>query len=504
MHSQGQGGGGRAAAAAVRAGWSATAAAQPINAHRGATLSIDGTAHAAERFAIDFVQLGDNSSLVQGDPTQNESFGYFGDEIYSAAPGKVVALQDDQPEGSPGVLPPGQTVQTAGGNYVVVDIGKGRYAFYAHMQPGSLKVKVGDTVKTGQVLGLLGNTGNTDGAHLHFHIMDGPSPLLSNGLPFVFTQFTGEGVVTDEQALVEVPRSRRSTPSALTGTHTKEMPLNLEVVGFGGVSEVAGRTSRLRRPWRWRSTSTQRHGPFPGTLDPRSIAQYAAATNDTNPPVVAGDAVPATFPVILIFDAQWAANAAVPKSVYRSGRNGVHGEHEVLLHRPLVPGEALETFSEPFAVRNTRAGARVVLHMEQYGADGALAAEHWWTIFFPGCDELADVGPEPPDHTFPEAAREHLVGSVTQHVDARHRHPVRRGVERLVGAPLRPRVRAAGRASTTCSRTGSARWRCARRPRSGMVAGGDPSRVRRVAVRFASPTRLDEDLTVDVYDASDH
>ena len=64
----------------------------PINAHRGATLSVDGTAHAAERFAIDFVQLGDNGSLVQGDPTQNESFGYFGDEIYSAAPGKVVAL----------------------------------------------------------------------------------------------------------------------------------------------------------------------------------------------------------------------------------------------------------------------------------------------------------------------------------------------------------------------------------------------------------------------------
>ncbi len=162
----------------------------------------------------------------------------------------------------------------------------------------------------------------------------------------------------------------------------------------------------------------QRHGPFAGTLDRSVIAQYAAATNDTNASVLAGDAVPATFPVILIFDAQWAANAAVPKSVYQSGRNGVHGEHEVLLHRPLVPGEALETFSEPFAVRNTRAGARVILHMEQYGADGALAAEHWWTIFFPGCDELADVGPEPPDHTFPEPARGHLVGSVTQHVDA--------------------------------------------------------------------------------------
>ena len=205
---------------------------QPINAHRGATLSVNGTAHAAERFAIDFVQLGPNRSLAQGDPSNNENFGYYGDEIHAAAAGKVVATQDDQPTETPGQLPSGQTVQTAGGNYVVVDIGHGRYTFYAHMQPGSLKVKVGDAVKTGQVLGLLGNTGNTDSAHLHFHVMDGPSPLLSNGLPFVFTKFTGEGVVTDEQALAKFQVTPVDT-SASTGTHENEMPLDLEVVGFG-------------------------------------------------------------------------------------------------------------------------------------------------------------------------------------------------------------------------------------------------------------------------------
>jgi murein DD-endopeptidase MepM/ murein hydrolase activator NlpD len=122
-------------------------------------------------------------------------------------------------------------VQTAGGNYVVIDIGKGRYAFYAHMLPDSLKVKLGDAVKTGQVIGLLGNTGNSDGAHLHFHIMDGPSPLLSNGLPFVFDEFTGEGLVTDETALVSLQPAPVDT-SALSGTHKNQMPLNLEVVAF--------------------------------------------------------------------------------------------------------------------------------------------------------------------------------------------------------------------------------------------------------------------------------
>jgi acyl dehydratase len=244
----------------------------------------------------------------------------------------------------------------------------------------------------------------------------------------------------------------------------------------------------------------QRHGPFPGTLDRATVDQYARATNDTSALVASGAAVPATFPVILIFDAQWAANAAVPKEVYQSGRNGVHGEHEVLLHRPLVPGEALDTYSEPYAVRNTRAGARVVLHMEQYGADGGLAAEHWWTIFFPGCDVLADVGPEPPDHTFPESARDHFVGSSTQHVDLDT--PTRYAEVSNDWSAHHFELESARRAGVDhLFAHGLCTMAMCTQAVVAMVADDDPSRVRRVAVRFASPTRLDADLTVDVYDA---
>jgi len=245
---------------------------------------------------------------------------------------------------------------------------------------------------------------------------------------------------------------------------------------------------------------TRRHGPFAGALDAANIARYAAATNDTNPPVGAGTAVPATFPVILIFDAQWAANGAVPKAVYQTGRNGVHGEHEVLLHRPLVPGESLETWSEPFSVRNTRAGARVALHMEQFGADGVLAVEHWWTIFFPGCDLLADVGPEPPDHTFPERAREHLVGSVRQPVDldAATRYAE---VSNDWSAHHFDLASARNAGVDYLFAHGLCIMGMCTQAVVGLVADGDPSRVRRVAVRFASPTRLDAELTVDVYDA---
>jgi murein DD-endopeptidase MepM/ murein hydrolase activator NlpD len=122
-------------------------------------------------------------------------------------------------------------VQTAGGNYVVIDMGRGRYAFYAHMQPGSLRVKRGDRVKPGDVLGRLGNTGNTDAAHLHFHVMDSPSPLRSNGLPFTFTRMTGLGRITDPATL---PTGAPVTidAAAFSGLRHGQMLLADQVVGF--------------------------------------------------------------------------------------------------------------------------------------------------------------------------------------------------------------------------------------------------------------------------------
>src|SRR5215204_3404371 len=110
-----------------------------------------GSSHAPERFAIDFVRLDDNRRLFEGPINQLSSWGFYGDRIYAAAAERVVAVQDGLPEQTPGALPTGQTVQTAGGNYVVVKLGEGRWAFYAHLQPGSLRVDKGDRVRRGQV-----------------------------------------------------------------------------------------------------------------------------------------------------------------------------------------------------------------------------------------------------------------------------------------------------------------------------------------------------------------
>lgn len=172
-----------------------------MTAHRMAMNPINGKLWAAERFAIDYVQLNADGTIYSGDRSKPESYPYFGTDIHAVADGPVVAVLDGLPEQVAGKSPTGLTLEQYGGNHVVQDIGGGNYAFYAHLKTGSVRVKPGDQLTTGQVIANLGNTGNTDAPHLHFHIMSSPDPLRSNGLPFVFKAFTLDGRMTSVDAL---------------------------------------------------------------------------------------------------------------------------------------------------------------------------------------------------------------------------------------------------------------------------------------------------------------
>lgn len=203
-----------------------------VTSHRGAVMAINGALRIPERFAIDWVKLDDQGRVFTGDRTKLTSYAYYGTPIHAAADGVVVNLYDGADEQVPGPEAKGIDADNIGGNMLVVDIGGGVYAFYAHLQRGSLKVKLGDKVKTGQVLGLLGNTGNSTAPHLHFHVMDGPTPLNANGLPFVFTRFGSQGVLAPGgDDAVETGQPAKIEPR-LAGAHQREMPLNNEVVDF--------------------------------------------------------------------------------------------------------------------------------------------------------------------------------------------------------------------------------------------------------------------------------
>ncbi len=203
-----------------------------LTPHRGAIITVNGVIQAPERFAIDWEQADSQNRMVSGDPKKLKNWRYYGAPIYSVADGTVVNLWDESDEQIPGPNPTGVTTESIGGNMLVVDIGGGAYAFYAHLQRGSLKAKLGDKVTAGQVLGLLGNTGNSTAPHLHFHLMDSPSPLNANGLPYVFTRFTSSGVIHagDEDGMEEGKPGR--IEKRLTGEHINRLPLDNQIVSF--------------------------------------------------------------------------------------------------------------------------------------------------------------------------------------------------------------------------------------------------------------------------------
>lgn len=187
-------------------------------AHQYLTIR-DGKVRIAQRFAIDFKKVDAGGNVLPSpfpDEITNEMFYGYGAEVLAVADGTVAfvkdGIRDNVPQASGEIKPAVPiTRETVSGNWVSIDLGKSRYAFYAHLQPGSVRVKAGDRVRKGQVIGLLGNSGNSVGPHLHFHIGDANSLNGSEGLPFAFESFEVVG---------------------RSGRHILEMPLNENVVRF--------------------------------------------------------------------------------------------------------------------------------------------------------------------------------------------------------------------------------------------------------------------------------
>jgi len=175
--------------------WAAGNGPSNTSLHRRALIPINGHAYISQRFGIDWVQVYPDGKTYKGDPSDNKNYRAYGQEIHAVADGVVTQVGDGIPQNTPGAksLAVPITLETVGGNHVIMEIGNGLFAFYAHMQPGSLRVKVGDKVRRGQVLGLLGNTGNSSEPHLHFQICSANSELGSEGLPYAFASFEVQG-----------------------------------------------------------------------------------------------------------------------------------------------------------------------------------------------------------------------------------------------------------------------------------------------------------------------
>jgi hypothetical protein len=168
---------------------------------------IDDNYHAvskSQRFAQDLLVLKDDETH-SGDGSKLTDYYAYGQEVLAPGAGTIVWACDSLPDQPIGTRNPAQPI----GNGVIIDHGDGEFSVLAHMQPGSLRVRVGDTVDANTVLGLVGNSGNTTEPHIHYHLMDGPDMATADGLPVRFKEVVVDGKTVPWAELVRGETVRR-------------------------------------------------------------------------------------------------------------------------------------------------------------------------------------------------------------------------------------------------------------------------------------------------------
>jgi hypothetical protein len=142
----------------------------------------------AEAYAYDFLQIGAGGKSYARDGSRNADYYAFGKKVLAGQDGKVVFVRSDITDNDPG----DPNLATPGGNVVVIDHGNNTYGYYAHLKAKSTSVKVGNTVKAGDPIGEVGNSGDSMEPHLHFHVMDMPDATQAAGVPVVFENWKSQ------------------------------------------------------------------------------------------------------------------------------------------------------------------------------------------------------------------------------------------------------------------------------------------------------------------------
>jgi hypothetical protein len=221
--------------------WVAAGGFVGVAGHRQALFPIDNGLHSAQPFAIDWVRI-DETGHSSHDPKKVTGYACYGEPVVAVADGKIFGVVNKFVDQTPPEATGSDRFKWAGGNYIVQDIGNGYYAFYAHMKPGSITVKEGDTVHRGQQIGAVGNTGNTTGPHLHMHITRNPGMLQADGVPYAFDNFDVLGQFKNFDTAIEADMNgteQHYVDGDFKGPHHDELIREGFVVDFGGEHKAA-------------------------------------------------------------------------------------------------------------------------------------------------------------------------------------------------------------------------------------------------------------------------
>ncbi len=242
--------------------------------------------------------------------------------------------------------------------------------------------------------------------------------------------------------------------------------------------------------------------PFDFTVEAERTKLYAAATNDPNEAYASGEYAPPVFGVVPVFDAMGASSAGLIPQEFLFFI--VHGEQDMHFHQPLKPGVTMSTTVTPYSVRVGGSGTRVAMKTDSVDkATGEPLLTQYFTIFVRTMSDGESGGPDKPAHDFPEGPRSKPVADpFVVHVDDdqtfRYRDasgdqmPIHVDEEFAKNVGL-PGIIAHGLCTMAMTSQAVVQQAC----------GGDPSKLKRLAVRFASNVFPGNDVEVQLYDAGE-
>jgi murein DD-endopeptidase MepM/ murein hydrolase activator NlpD len=148
----------------------------------------------AQKNAFDLIITDKNGKSYKTDGHTNEDYYAYGKNLIAPCNGEIVLVVDGIKDNKPGELNPIYVP----GNTVILKTSNNEYLFFAHFKQHSIKVKQGDKVKQGQLLGLCGNSGNSSEPHLHFHIQNVEDMNIATGVKCYFEKINVNGkIITD-------------------------------------------------------------------------------------------------------------------------------------------------------------------------------------------------------------------------------------------------------------------------------------------------------------------
>ncbi len=214
--------------------WAAVYDPLLVGGHRTSIYVMDGRARIPARYAIDWIKLDQDAKRARGDDSRISNWYGYGSEVLAVADGTIAEAKDDMPEGEDRSTSTGAiSLENASGNYITLDMGKGRYAFYEHLKHKSIRMRVGERVKRGQVIAQLGNSGSSSsGPHLHFHVADANATLGAEGLPYVFRSFEVIGAFQPPIEGFASGERWKPAPADAAGRRTLELPQAGSVIMF--------------------------------------------------------------------------------------------------------------------------------------------------------------------------------------------------------------------------------------------------------------------------------